>query len=226
LGTAVSGLHPEVAGQLDDLALDPDRPLIVCDADEVLLQFVRGLEVFLHAQDMWLDLTTYALTGNIKRRAGDVPVEAPEVQRLLGRFFAERTGHLEPVEGAAAALAALAGRADVLVLSNVPLGQRGERQATLARHGMDYPVIANIGTKGAAVAHLVAGRRAPAFFIDDIPRQHDAVAEQAPAVVRLHFVADPRLARLIEPAASAHARHDDWPAARAYIEDHLAQHGY
>jgi hypothetical protein len=222
----MSELHPDVAAQLGALAIEPGRPLIVCDADEVLLQFVRGLEAFLHDQSLWLDLTTYALTGNIKRRADNVAVEAAEVQALLGRFFAERTGHLEPVDGAAAALAALAGRARVMVLSNVPLSQVEARHAALARHGMDYPVIGNIGAKGAAVARLVDGMAAPAFFIDDIPRQLDAVATLAPDVVRLHFVADPRLARLIAPAASAHARHDDWPAARAYIEGHLDRHGF
>ena len=222
----MSELHTDVASQLDELALASDRPLIVCDADEVLLQFVRGLEDFLHEQEMWLDLTTYALTGNIKRKADDAVVEAAEVQSLLGAFFDQRTGHLEPVEGAAAALAALAERAQVMVLSNVPLPQRSTRRATLARHGMDYPVVANIGAKGAALAALSGGMSAPVVFIDDIPRQHDAVAELAPEVLRLHFVADPRLARLIAPAESAHARHDDWTAARAYIEGHLAEHGY
>ncbi|MEQ9638980.1 MAG: hypothetical protein RIM84_03070 [Alphaproteobacteria bacterium] len=222
----MSDLHADVASQLAELVLAPDRPLIVCDADEVLLQFVRGLEDFLHAQDMWLDLTTYALTGNIKRRADDAVVEATEVQSLLGAFFDQRTGHLEPVDGAAAALSALSERAQVMVLSNVPLPQRPIRRATLARHGMDYPVVANIGAKGAALAALAADIAAPVVFIDDIPRQHDAVAKLAPEVIRLHFVADPRLARLIAPAESAHARHDDWAAARAYIEGHLAEHGF
>ena len=30
-----------------DLKLAPDRPLIICDADEVLVQFLVGLERFL-----------------------------------------------------------------------------------------------------------------------------------------------------------------------------------
>ena len=31
------GLHPKTAEQIDRLTLAPDRPLLICDADEVLL---------------------------------------------------------------------------------------------------------------------------------------------------------------------------------------------
>jgi len=219
-------MPPEVARQLAGLAIAPDRPLIVSDADEVLLQFLAGLETYIAGRDLYLDLTSYALTGNIRRRADAAALPGDQVKALLDDFFAARTEVLEPVAGAADALAALAGRAQIVVLTNVPPAQREARAAALRRHGMDYPVVANVGTKGAAVAALAAATAAPTFFLDDIPRNIASVAEAAADVVRIHFVADPRLARLIGPAPDSHARLDDWPAAHAFIERHLAAAGF
>lgn len=206
-----------VRRQIEATPVARDRPLLVCDADEVLLQFLAGLEAFLEERGLYLDLASYALTGNIRERTSGEALAADAVQRLLEAFFVERTGRLEPVPGAAEALAALAGDWQILVLSNVPPGKRQLRAETLARHGMPYPVIANAGLKGPAVALLAAQTRGPVVFVDDIPKNIDSVAELAGHVVRLHFVADPRLARLIGRAGTAHARHDDWPAARAFI---------
>ena len=198
----------EVRSQLDALTLAPDRPLLITDADEVLFAFVRGFERFLDTQGMLLRLDSFALSGNVRRRDDDQPVPAPEVRELILGFFDDCTEALEPVAGAAAALAGLSHRAQILVLSNVPLPQRDARQRALQSHGMDYPLIANIGRKGGAVAELADSVEAPVFFVDDIPHNITSVAESAAHVTRLHFVADPRLARLLGPAEDAHARID------------------
>lgn len=221
-------LHEDVARQIADLAIDPDRPIVISDADEVVLQFVAGLEDFLEAQSraMFLDLTSFALTGNIRYRDTAEAATATEVKALLASFFEQRTEHLSPVPGAAEALAALSPRAQIVILSNVPLAQRGARQRSLQRHGMDFPVIANSGAKGPAVAEIVSNLAAPAFFLDDIPHNITSVAETSADVVRMHFVADPRLARLVDPPDDCHFHGGDWPTARAFIEVELAERGF
>ncbi|MBM3490430.1 MAG: hypothetical protein FJX68_08265 [Alphaproteobacteria bacterium] len=219
-------LLPAVLAQLEALSLDPGRPLIVADADEVLLQFVRGLEAFLADEGLYLELASFALTGNVRHRGSGEALAGTAVKTLIERFFAERMEEMQPVEGAAAALAALSERAQVMVLSNVPLERREARARLLARHGMPYPLVANAGTKGGALAYLAGRVAAPIVFLDDIPHNIAAVALSAEAVIRVHFVADSRLARLLLPAADCHARHDDWPSARNFIEERLAQHGY
>lgn len=211
----------EVRRQVAALALDPGRPLIACDADEVLLRFVEALEAYLDEQALELALTSFALTGNIRHRRSRQPLPAEEVRRLLAAFFEHRIDDIGPVAGAAEALAGLSRRAQIVVVSNVPLHRAGARAANLRRHGMDYPVVANSGAKGGAVALLAEAAAAPAFFLDDIPRNLESVATLAGDVVRLHFVADPRLARLLPPAAHCHVRLDTWPEARAYIEARL-----
>lgn len=221
-------LHEDVARQIADLNIDPDRPIVISDADEVVLQFVAGLEAFLDVQSrpMFLDLTSFALTGNIRYADTAEALDAVDVKALLASFFEQRTEHLSPVPGAAEALAAISSRAQIVILSNVPIGQRDARQRSLQRHGMNFPVIANSGAKGPAVAQIVSDVMAPAFFLDDIPHNITSVAQASADVVRMHFVADPRLARLVDPPDDCHFHGGDWPTARAFIEVALAERGY
>lgn len=219
-------LHESVARQLAALELRRDRPLIVSDADEVLFAFMAGFERYLLSRELYFDWRSFALTGNIRRRDDDQPLAADQVPALLKDFFDTSTELLEPVPGAAAALAALAPRAQIVVLSNVPLAQRAARRRALASHGMDYPLIANVGGKGAAVRQMAARVAAPVFFIDDIPHQHRSVRQAAAATFCLHFVADSRLAALLGTVEGCDHCATDWPSLQAVIAAELQRHGY
>ena len=212
--------------QLADLVLEPGRPIVVSDADEVLFAFMAGFEHYLQLQSFKFHWDSYALLGNIRRLTDGVAVERDEVQRLLASFFAERTEHLEPIPGAAEALAALAKRAQIVILSNVPHGQRQARLKALANNGMPYPLISNEGVKGPAVRALADRVGAPVFFIDDIPRQHSSVRQAVADAFCLHFVGEPRLARLLEKAEHSDHRADIWDEALPVIEARLTAFGY
>ena len=218
--------HPAVAEQLTAIELDPARPLIVTDADEVLFAFMEGFEDFLHRRELFYDWSSFALIGNVRRKSDDSQASPEEVRQILKDFFVDRTEKLRPVDHAAASLDALSRRAQVLVLSNIPPAHRDARRRALKTHDMDYPLIANIGPKGAVVAHLAGLVDAPVFFIDDIPGNHTSVKIAAEHVQRLHFVADPRLARMLDPAEDSHHRLDSWPEMRGHIESHLERHGF
>jgi hypothetical protein len=164
-----------------------------------------------------LDLKSFALTGNIKRRADMTPLSGIEVKEMLDGFFLSETANLDPAPGAADALARLNQLADIVILSNIPLAQRADRIAALDRCGMAYPVIANSGHKGPAVAALCGDLSAPIVFLDDLPPNLQSVADHAPHVHRLHMIADKRLRRMIPASPIAHARHDDWADALPYI---------
>jgi hypothetical protein len=66
--------------------------------------------------------------------------------------------------------------------------------------------------------------QAPVFFLDDITHNIDSVAEHAPDVHRIHFVADPRLAKLIGPASGASKRIDVWEEAQDWITGQIDAH--
>ena len=199
------------------VTLDPARPLIICDADEVLLRFIEGLERFLARNGFYLALTSFRIHGNVKHRDTDEKAADDTVTQLVKDFFASDTRHLEPVTGAAAALRELSNRAQIIILSNLPETSRDARIDNLAEHGMSYPVIAGKGPKGTIVKDIVSGFSSSVVFIDDLPPHISSVAAETPHVHRLHFIADPRLAKLLGPAPDAHRRIDDWPTAAAWI---------
>jgi hypothetical protein len=219
-------LHDDVLPQIEALTLVRGRPLIVTDCDEVLMQFLVGLELYLETQGLWLDLKSYALTGNIKRRDTNEAIDPSEMPELMKSFFATSTNALIAVPGAADALKALSARAQVVVLTNVPFSEKETRAKNLAAQGMDYPVIANKGLKGGAVRKLADMVDAPVFFLDDIPHNIASVAKAHDACHLLHFIADQRLAKLMGQAPDSHFHTTDWQLARIFIEDRMTEHGF
>jgi hypothetical protein len=215
-------LSEEISNQIETLELDPDRPLVISDADEVLLQFMRQFEVYLNRNEMWIDLSSFKLQGNIKYKGSDEVVDMMN-RNIIDDFFAAETLNFSPVDGAAEALTALSKEAQVIILTNLPIAQKNERQINLSKHGMDYPVIVGSGLKGPAVKSLGDKINAPLFFLDDIPHNINSVAEYFPMSGRIHMIADPRLSKLIGAAEGASARIDQWQEAQNWILDKIAK---
>jgi len=219
-------IDESVIPQIDALELVRGRPLIVSDADEVLLQFMVGLERYLETQDLWIDLQSFALTGNIKRKDNNEPVPPSAMPALLDAFFAASAHDLDVVPGAAEALTILSERAQIVVLTNVPLEAKARREASLAAQGIPFPVIANKGLKGGAVRRLAGRVEAPVVFLDDIPHNLSSVAKAHAPTTLIHFIADPRLAKLLGPAPDSHFHTTEWSAARRFIEERLDTEGF
>lgn len=215
-------LSEEISNQIETLELDPDRPLVISDADEVLLQFMHQFEVYLDRNEMWIDLSSFKLQGNIKYKGSDEVVDMMN-RNIIDDFFAAETLNFSPVDGAAEALTALSKEAQVIILTNLPIAQKNERQINLSKHGMDYPVIVGSGLKGPAVKSLGDKINAPLFFLDDIPHNINSVAEYVPMSGRIHMIADPRLSKLIGAAEGASARIDQWQEAQNWILDKIAK---
>lgn len=221
----MSDLSPDIRDQIDELELTPGQPLVLCDADEVLFRFVASLEIFLEKRRLWLDLTTFALTGNIKDRETNIPTPAEEVSSLIKDFHATAMNDMLPVSGAAEALAEVAKEAQIVVLTNIAAKNRHLRAEALSRHGMSYPVIANSGMKGPAAAGIADLTGGPVFFLDDIPPHHESVRQSVPHATLIHFIADERLAKLLPAAEHADFRIDTWPEASRKILDIIASKG-
>lgn len=217
----MTGISDSIRAQIDSLRIDSRKPLLLCDADEVLFQFVRGLERHLQDEGYHLDLVSFSLFGNIKHTDTGEAAARETVAGLLKGFFATRLHELDPVPGAAEALANIARDAQVVVLTNTPPTQRAARTAALEAGGMPFPVIANEGPKGGAAGALAGSHQAPVVFIDDIPHNIDSVLEAVAHAKGIHFVADPRLRSLIPKAPSALHRVDEWPEAEPLIREAL-----
>ena len=200
-----------------------ERPLLIVDADEVILAFARGFDTFLARHDCYLDLVSYRLHGNVRRRDGSAPLIDIEVTGLLDEFRSD-LDWLEPIAGAFEALTALRDLMEVVVVSNVSPAQAAARLKNLQTLGLDAPLVANSGPKGPAVKTLARRAGTPVFFVDDIPMHHASVAELAPDVFRIHFIGDDRLKPLMPPSPHAHVRADTWEDIDAFVRARLGEH--
>ena len=216
-------LDSETARQIADLRLS-DRPLIVCDVDEVVLVFVAAFERYLIAQGYRLDAVSYGLTGNIRRQSDGVAAMQSEVGRLLFGFFAEETANQRPVPGAVEALNGLAARADIVMLTNLPMSYRDVRAKTLSRHGLDFPVVANSGPKGPAFTEIACGAGAPVFFLDDSPNNLTSVIASPVEAHIIHFIADRRFFDIGDDIAGTHLKSNSWDETRQFIETTIDRH--
>jgi hypothetical protein len=204
--------------------LTAGRPLLIVDADEVLLRFVEGFDRFLDRQGLFLDLTAYRLHGNVKRRDDLKPILDVEVTALLDDFRRD-LDWLEHVEGARDSLHALSRQLDIVVLTNISPAQADARRRNLEGFGLDLPVVANNGLKGESVKALAARSGRPSFFVDDIPHNLASAAQHAPDVTRIHLIGDDRLKPLLPAAETAHYRAEGWKDAQAFIVGKLGEAG-
>jgi hypothetical protein len=200
------------------------RPLLICDCDEVLLHMVRHFGTWLRERhDISFEMAGGDFATAMKRANGGT-VAREEMWALLDGFFPGEMSRQTLVPGAREALAEIAEVADIVILTNLNDHCRDARIAQLAAHGIEHRVETNQGGKGDPVARLVAEHGAIAtVFVDDLAVHHDSVARHAPEVHRLHMVSEPELARHIPPAPAAHARIDDWAAAKDWILARFAE---
>lgn len=204
-----------------DLKIDPDRPLLIVDVDEVLALFMHGFGRFLAGRGLEFRVNRFALFQNIYEPGAETHLDIETGRGLFDDFFRFAAEDIDPAPGAADSLAELARGANIVVLTNAPDYAREARARWLVRHGMDYPMIINAGLKGEAVASLAARTTRSTAFIDDLINNLNSVEASAPAVHRFQMVADPRLRPLAPAAPERHRRIDDWPELSAAVASAL-----
>jgi hypothetical protein len=200
------------------------RPLLITDCDEVLLHMIGHFaEWVAEAHDLSFDLAAPGFRNALLTRQGK-PVPAERVWPLLDGFLETEMHRQNVVPGAVEALRRIGQEAEIVILTNIGDEFEAARVEQLDRFEIRHRVLCNRGGKGPPVAELVAQMQpAATVFVDDLPVHHQSVAQHAPAVWRLHMIAEPRLAAHTPPAAHSHARIDDWAAATPWILERLAQ---
>ena len=217
-------LNAEIEAQICAVGLERDKPVVICDVDEVLFQFLIPLERFFADVGYRLEMHSNAsLFGNVYATGSETPIGDKEVSTLLHKFYDRDVESQPPIPGAAAALAGLSKRASVVIITNLPAAYGSRRQRALRAHGMNYPLIINSGPKGIALTRLLHEHRAPSFFIEDM-YTHLVSAARIEGLHCVQFAADRRLARLVERAENAH-QVKGWGQAVRYIEARLDQAG-
>ena len=213
-------MHEITQAQIAKLSLSQDRPLVICDVDEVIVHFTREFEEFIDARGMELDFSTHSRSFAISRfKHNKQPVGAIETGKVVDQFFAERTLGMQPIDGATESLLNIARHADIVMLTNLPHEAGDDRRKNLERHGLNFPVITNSGPKGPAIARMASQVAAPVVFIDDSPGFITSAFEHAPNVHLVHFIHDERFARLISPLEFVSLRTDNWKDLQPHVLD-------
>ena len=199
------------------------RPLLITDCDEVLMHMVSHFDAWLgEAHDIRFAFETGSFGEAMTEIATGHQVAEDRVWPLLEQFFRQEMHRQTIVPGAVEALGQIGETADIVILTNLGDEAHPWRVDQLAGHGIRHEVVCNRGGKGVPARSIIerygAGRT---VFVDDLPVHHASVAKHAPAVHRLHMVAEPRLAAAVPTAEHAHARIDDWPSATPWILERM-----
>jgi len=206
---------------LEDLDIRPAAPLLIVDVDEVLAHFMAGFERYAARHGVEMRIDRFALFQNMYRPGESEPIDFETGKQLFDDFFRHGADDLDPVDGAADALATLSQRAGVVILTNAPAHALESRTGWLSKHGFDYPMILHSGLKGPTIAGMAARTSGPAAFIDDLLPNLESSYESAPAVARFQIIADHRLRPLAPTVPERHALHEEWttlgPALAAVI---------
>ncbi len=211
---------PETARQIEELALD-DRPLLVLDVDDVLLEFIRPFPRFLNERGFHLTIASFRLTGNVAERETGRLAEQAEVWDLLDEFFHNQAAWQEMTEGAAEALAQLGRSAEIVMLTAMPHRHRFTRRTHLDALGLHYPLLTTEMAKGPAVARLRGKRKRPVAFVDDQPPNHVSVRQSVSDAHLFHLMADNSLREFLPPLPDDLHVVRDWREATPRIANVL-----
>lgn len=201
-----------------------DRPLIVCDVDEVVLEFLTPFQSYLESREHELRPQSFRLNGNIFSRKDGKAATDEQNEVFLEDFFAEQHAWQTPVAEAGKALASLASHADVVFLTAMPPRHYAIRRGLLDRFDLRHPMIATEQAKGPAVKALHGERPLPLAFIDDIFTNLHSVRRHTPSAFLVNMMANDAFRALAPHPGDGVAIARDWPHAEAMIADHFGLH--
>ncbi|MBB4954242.1 hypothetical protein H4S14_002394 [Agrobacterium vitis] len=200
-----------------------DRPLLVSDVDDVVLEFLFPFEAYLKSLGHQLLPKSFRLTGNIVSLVSGQPVEEAQVETLLHDFFAQQENWQKPFGDAVSQLQHLGTMADVVFLTAMPPAFTLQRRRLLDRLGLDFPLLATESPKGPVVAALHGARRLPLAFMDDMAHNLHSVADHAPECLLVHLAPQSDIHRFAPQTASHVIRARDWQGASDHILTHFTQ---
>ncbi len=211
---------PETLRQIEELAAD-DRPLLILDVDDVILDFIKPFPRYLQSRGFDLRLDSFHLHGNIFHVENGEVAATGHVTELIDEFFHGQAEWQTITEGAADAMEQIARSAEIVLLTAMPHRFRDARRRHLDALGLPYPLLTTEMAKGPAVARLRGPTQRPIAFVDDQPRNLVSAHEHAPDATLFHLMADNSLRELMPPPPEFAVVVDDWKTALPKIEKAL-----
>nr|WP_208601673.1 hypothetical protein [Rhizobium aethiopicum] len=198
-----------------------ERPLIVCDVDDVVLRFIDPFQLFLQSLGHEFLPRSFRLHGNIVSKADGTEIEGQQVGRLIDDFFEAQELWQTPIDRVVETLGRLSQAADILFLTAMPPRFQDQRRRLLDSAGLLFPLLASEQPKGPIVHALHASRSFPVAFIDDMAHNLHSVRDHVADCLLIHLMPDSPVHRFAPAAADDITRATDWAHAAALIEAHF-----
>ncbi|MEO3385762.1 hypothetical protein [Mesorhizobium sp. CAU 1741] len=209
-------IDPETLRQIEELSHD-DRPLLVLDVDDVILEFIRPFPRYLEQQGYRLTLGDFRLHGNVFHLESGAAAERDHVRELLAQFFDSQSTWQTITDGAAEAIETIARDAEVVLLTAMPHRHRDIRRKHLDELGLRYPLLTTEMAKGPAIRRLRGETERPVAFVDDMPHNLTSAREFVPDAHLFHLMADNTLRALLPAPSTGVIVVDNWREAQPRI---------
>lgn len=208
--------------QIKDIEIIPDKPLLITDADEVLLNFVSCFQEYLSEKDLWYDLSSYSLFGNIKDHSNNA-IENSLVSFHLENFFKTNAKIITFAQDSIKYVKLLIEKLNfqIVVLTNIPFKYLEDRKICFKNNGLDLPMIAGSGPKGKIIKELISKHKDKNFFIDDLAPHIISSKDHAENVKTIHFISNKDLSKLAITPVQADIRANNWKEIYNYIENEI-----
>ncbi|MEO0547220.1 MAG: hypothetical protein AAF035_09750 [Pseudomonadota bacterium] len=202
---------------------DTDRPILICDVDEVVLHLVDPFVEVIEERGYELRTRAFKLTGNVFHRETGEEATQAQVWEGLTQLFEEQESRQGLVDGVVDGLAHVAEHADIVFLTNMPHPFADIRRRHLTAEGLHYPLITNMGSKLPAINLIEAQRNAKVAFVDDTPRNLRDVANGNDRIQLFHFMANDDFRKLAGEIEGAHFSSGDWAHAAPLMVAHMVE---
>lgn len=209
-------IDPETLRQIEELSRD-DRPLLVLDVDDVILEFIRPFPKYLEQQGFRLELGSFRLQGNVFHLEDGAVAETDRVRELLTSFFDSQSAWQTMTDGAAEAIETIARDAEVVLLTAMPHRHRDTRRRYLDEIGLTYPLLTTEMAKGPAIMRLRGDAPRPVAFVDDMPHNLVSAHEYVPEAHLFHLMADNELRKFLPAVGEGVTVVEDWHDAKPRI---------
>ena len=74
-----------------NIKINPNLPLLICDADEVIFEFMNTFENFLRLNNLYFSYESFKLNGNIKEIKNNKALESKKISLFIDNFFKKHT---------------------------------------------------------------------------------------------------------------------------------------
>ncbi|RCL83483.1 MAG: hypothetical protein DBW65_01885 [Alphaproteobacteria bacterium] len=201
----------------NNIIIDKDLPLLICDADEVIFNFMDSFDEFLNVNNMYFSYETFKLNGNILQKKNNIPISSNEVPKIITNFFEHYTMKMPFIKNAKEVLKELSYRINIIILSNIPKASSLNRINYLKQNDMHYTFICNEGPKNIKCMELEKLTNKNIFFIDDLPSQIASVSNSCKNIITIHFLQNKKLIKIIPEVKDCNYKVNNWNDVKKII---------